>query len=529
MLLGIALHAALSFAEAPWLVRDSQGSKGFGLLIMAVHGFRMPLFFLLSGYFTALLWRRRGLRALLVNRWQRIGLPLLLGLVTVVPATHWVGTLARRPAQEDQTAKEDAPPTFDPWRAAAAGHERGLEFLLRKGIDLNALDPAFGATALTYAVLFDRDVAVAMLLKHGADPNTLNRDGGTALHAAAFLGRGEIAWQLLAAGADATRRNQRGETAADAARAPWLLTQRVIETLRIPLDEEALGRGRAEVLKLLGETAPAPATSAGRVWTLLTQVPLFHHLWFLWFLCWMVGGFALWAVAAERLGWSMRPRAWIVSSWRLLWLLPLTTVTAWFMGRVLPNFGPDTSTAVLPPLPLLSYYAVFFGFGVLYHDSADREGRLGRRWWLTLPVAMLVLFPIGLAATYGDWIKGQPPRPGVRLLALILQAAYAWAMCAGLMGLFRRLITRERFWIRYLSDASYWMYLAHLPLVLAAQLWVRDWPLAAGWKFLLVCSGVSAILLVSYQLAVRHTWVGRLLNGPRSGSSAPSLSEPGAK
>jgi hypothetical protein len=57
------------------------------------------------------------------------------------------------------------------------------------------------------------------------------------------------------------------------------------------------------------------------------------------------------------------------------------------------------------------------------------------------------------------------------------------------------------------------MYLAHLPLVIAAQLWVRDWPLAAAWKFLLVCGAVFALLLVSYEYLVRYTWIGALLNG----------------
>jgi peptidoglycan/LPS O-acetylase OafA/YrhL len=86
-------------------------------------------------------------------------------------------------------------------------------------------------------------------------------------------------------------------------------------------------------------------------------------------------------------------------------------------------------------------------------------------------------------------------------------------MSAAMMGLFRRFVSQERPWIRYLSDASYWMYLAHLPLVIAAQLWVRDWPLAAAWKFLLVCGAVFALLLVSYEYLVRYTWIGALLNG----------------
>jgi len=44
---------------------------------------------------------------------------------------------------------------------------------------------------------------------------------------------------------------------------------------------------------------------------------------------------------------------------------------------------------------------------------------------------------------------------------------------------------------------------------------VRDWPLPATVKFLLICAVVTGSLLGIYQVAVRYTWVGRFLNGPR--------------
>ena len=49
MLLGIALHAGLSFTPFPWPVQDEQQSGFFGLLFAAIHGFRMPVFFVLNG------------------------------------------------------------------------------------------------------------------------------------------------------------------------------------------------------------------------------------------------------------------------------------------------------------------------------------------------------------------------------------------------------------------------------------------------------------------------------------------------
>jgi glucan biosynthesis protein C len=90
----------------------------------------------------------------------------------------------------------------------------------------------------------------------------------------------------------------------------------------------------------------------------------------------------------------------------------------------------------------------------------------------------------------------------------------------GLVGLFHRWCTRERPAVRLLADASYWMYLVHLPLVIAGQGMVRDLPWPSAVKFLLLTLAVTSILLVSYRLVVRDTWIGRLLNGPQRRGAA---------
>ena len=87
MLLGIVYHCALSVAIGDaWMVRDVRQSKVLFVFQDFVHGFRMPLFILVSGFFTAMLWRQKGLKALLWHRCRRVLFPCLLGLVTVVPA-----------------------------------------------------------------------------------------------------------------------------------------------------------------------------------------------------------------------------------------------------------------------------------------------------------------------------------------------------------------------------------------------------------------------------------------------------------
>jgi hypothetical protein len=65
------------------------------------------------------------------------------------------------------------------------------------------------------------------------------------------------------------------------------------------------------------------------------------------------------------------------------------------------------------------------------------------------------------------------------------------------------------------------MYLAHLPLVLLAQLAAAFLPGPAAVKFLLINGVVLAVLLASYEGFVRYTWLGTLLNGPRARAGAP--------
>ncbi len=80
---------------------------------------------------------------------------------------------------------------------------------------------------------------------------------------------------------------------------------------------------------------------------------------------------------------------------------------------------------------------------------------------------------------------------------------------------------------RYLADASYWVYIVHLPLVMVGQILVvnETWPRFV--KFGVVIAGTMAISLLTYQLLVRHSFVGGWLNGrriPRHRQAEPGFS-----
>ncbi|WP_293747153.1 acyltransferase family protein [uncultured Paraglaciecola sp.] len=87
MLLGIFFHAVLAYSPSlkeVWLPASPQNSEIVDFIAFFSHTFRMPLFFLIAGFFVALLIQKRGLGAMIKNRLMRITLPLSIFLPLVL-------------------------------------------------------------------------------------------------------------------------------------------------------------------------------------------------------------------------------------------------------------------------------------------------------------------------------------------------------------------------------------------------------------------------------------------------------------
>jgi hypothetical protein len=88
-----------------------------------------------------------------------------------------------------------------------------------------------------------------------------------------------------------------------------------------------------------------------------------------------------------------------------------------------------------------------------------------------------------------------------------------WLLIFGCIGFSQNYFDREsRFW-RYFSDSAYWFYLAHLPIQFQLLLWIGDEPWHWTIKFSTYVVATIAVLLTSYHLLVRPTWIGWFLNG----------------
>jgi glucan biosynthesis protein C len=86
----------------------------------------------------------------------------------------------------------------------------------------------------------------------------------------------------------------------------------------------------------------------------------------------------------------------------------------------------------------------------------------------------------------------------------------------GFLGLALRFGAQPSARVRELSNASYFVYLAHLPLVVGLQLLAHRFGISWWLEVPLVIVLTIALLLAVDRLAVRSTWLGAWLNGRRS-------------
>ncbi len=69
--------------------------------------------------------------------------------------------------------------------------------------------------------------------------------------------------------------------------------------------------------------------------------------------------------------------------------------------------------------------------------------------------------------------------------------------------------------MRFVSDASYWIYLVHLPIVLLLQTIIVPWQVNVWVKFSGTVLVTFVLCMATYVVFVRYTPVGWMLNGKR--------------
>ena len=263
--------------------------------------------------------------------------------------------------------------------------------------------------------------------------------------------------------------------------------------------------GAAALWPRKGELPPKRELDLANVFSLTPR-----HLWFIAYLLMIsLVAIGVWLAIqrAPRLGAAIkRGFASLMASW---WAVPalasisaaiLITKTGWVAGGSAAN-------SLVPAPTLFAYYSLFFLFGWLLSGQSELIEQLKRGAWLRLVAGALIAVPAFLLFyDHGDF-TGNVGTPGLlaeidelRLYGLLTVGLVCWLTLFGIWGVLARYLNKESRVMRYLSDASFWIYLIHIPFLVALQSTLSTTDLATPVRWGLAVSGTLALALGTYAL-----------------------------
>jgi len=254
------------------------------------------------------------------------------------------------------------------------------------------------------------------------------------------------------------------------------------------------------------------------------QLPPWIHLWFLYLLLVL---YALWLslrallAAVDRHG--SIPHlvdrllgALVASRCAAVALAAPTAVILYYAQWWIPWQGlPQPIMGFVPNFPAVLAFGTAFGFGWFLHRQTAWLELLKNDWAIYL-VAAVALSAVSMS------LVGARPQLHVPVVAPLERAAFAaaynvacWCWIFGLIGAAVRFLGKPSARWRYLADASFFVYIVHLPVsYLLATLMMR-WPLHWVFKYSAIVLLTTLIALTMYHYLVRATFVGQFLNGRR--------------
>ncbi len=235
--------------------------------------------------------------------------------------------------------------------------------------------------------------------------------------------------------------------------------------------------------------------------------PSLGHLWFLAYL--LLFTVLLWV------GRTLVPLAW-----RARWSVPSRGAGA-FGLLALPVLLVPTLAAVPAPHPApeallpqpwaIAFYGTFFALGTVSRPWLTVLAR--KKCWLGLGLGA------GLAMVGFVLLLPRPVPPGDWAVAAVSSVAAVWG-CGAVVGAVSAWQAPLGRAMRFLADAAYWVYLVHLPILLALQLATMDldWPWTV--KLPLVLGLTLGLSLGTFALWIRNGVWGRWLLGRRGAAPA---------
>ncbi|WP_422928282.1 acyltransferase family protein [Singulisphaera sp. PoT] len=468
MLLGVLYHALIfRFIFSGKQVMMNPGFPRRWTLEW-MHSFRMPLFFLISGFFGAMMFEKYGAKLFVRRRWSRIGIPMLFGLLTLSPLSAisfmFVVDMTASSKKDAKLAEALAKPDASPAKAKDAPAITSKDATPEKEPKAAAEAKALAASEVDLKAKGQEPASSKAASKPpgGGDDSPFDMPPPPPTIARRLIG-------------DAAGLFSLGHF--------WFLWYLLVFVTVMPLVVMGLER-------LSPRISPERFEQSGLLLIRRGLMPM-----------------VLGVVSIPALYLAPAPFGWSLG----------TPVAG---GLPFPDFAIRYD-------PELGFYFLYFAAGWCLYVMREGLPNLAKAWIPNLIIGT-VAFTIATQASSTYFTKPTTPHYGWIKVGTYVAYCLGQAFTAlGFLGLFERYCNRPSRTGRYLADTAFWVYVIHLPLVSISLGLFK--PLHLHWVLDGLCTaGLStAVALLLYQYVVRHTFLMRLY-GPaviHKPKYEPSLAE----
>lgn len=236
------------------------------------------------------------------------------------------------------------------------------------------------------------------------------------------------------------------------------------------------------------------------------------HLWFLYYLIYNTGFTIILALLMKKLP-KLTAKMNQIFNWifrnpliRVLFFAGITFVIL----SMLQTPMVASSTSLVPETNTFVYFVFFYIVGWVLYKSKQHLHKLTQYDWACTILGFILVITQGIIIQFSG--LGLTPNSNSSLL-IAFSALIVWLLIFGITGLFIRYGSKHSKRMRYISDASYWVYLIHLPLTALFPTLIWKLPIGAFPKFLLVTLLTTIVCFITYHYCVRNTFIGQFLNG----------------
>ncbi len=172
----------------------------------------------------------------------------------------------------------------------------------------------------------------------------------------------------------------------------------------------------------------------------------------------------------------------------------------------------EPHTGLRPAIGQFVYYGIFFLVGYLLHTKSQVIEQFKRYSVLFFLTGGILVIPF----TYLYFIVSTTDAsPQTYWVARAIGVCQTLLLVGGSLGGFVRFFSSENKTIRYISDAAYWLYLAHFPIVTCMEVALLSSSVYGWLRFWVVLIITSIVTLLTYHYIVRYTIIGTVLHGKR--------------